>query len=414
MRISTQQIHAQALNQMLDVQRQTADTQQQIATGRKYATAADDPLAAVGVERLNRELAVREQYEKNIDLADSELRLEESTLDQAMDLLQRVRELAVQAGNPVTSAEDRGFIATEVESRLDELMDVMNTRLASGDYLFGGTAGGQPPFVRDAGGAVRYQGDEGQRAVQIDGSTRLPVNDSGQRVFMDVASNRTVATARAHPGNGDPGAAVAGQPRTTDQQALESLAPDGLVVEFQPLADDPGGLPNYTVRRRSDGRVVDGLENVRFEPGAAIEAGGVALDIQGQPRAGDRFLVETSEKQDVLTTVSKLAEGLRSLSASGEDADAYQTLLGDTYTNLDNAMASILEAEAEIGARMNVMESVREQHAEVKELSTDLKSDLEDVDFAKAISDLDHQTVVLEAAQQSFMRISRLSLFDAI
>ncbi len=414
MRISTSQLHGQALNQMLDLQRQAAETQQQIATGRKFATAADDPLAAARVERLDRELAVREQYQKNIDLAESELRLEDASLEQAVNLLQRVRELAVQAGNPVHTEEDRRFIAAEVETRLDELMQLMNTRLASGDYLFGGNAGGQPPFVRDGDGSIRYQGDEGQRAVQIDGAIRLPVNDSGKRLFVDVAAARVTAHAGPHPGNAPGDSASLAEPRVVDQAALDAFHPDALVVEFRPLDEDPDGLPNFTARRQSDGRVMDGLENVRYEPGATFTAAGLELALHGSPRAGERLLVQTSRTQDVLTTVAKLADGLRELPATGAQDAEYQQLLADTYDNLDNAMARILEVRSEIGARMNVMDSVGSLHSQVEVLSTELKSDLVDVDFAKAISDLNHQTLVLQAAQQSFVRVSRLSLFDAI
>lgn len=414
MRISTSQTHNNALNQMLDLQRQAADTQNQIATGRKYATPADDPLAAVRVERLNRELAQREQYQKNLDLAESELSMEEASLTQAGNILQRVRELAVQAGNPINSDADRDFIAAEVETRLDELMQLMNTKLASGDYLFGGNAGGKPPFVRDASGAIRYQGDEGQRAVQIDGSIRLPVNDSGKRLFVDVPSNRIVAEARPHPNNAPGGSAAVSVTHVTDQEALDALHPDNLIVEFEPLADDPDGLPNFTVRRQSDGRVVDGLENVRHQPGQTVAVAGVELTLQGSPREGDRFIVDTQGNQSVLNTVAKLAEGLRSLPATGDNDGEYQQLMSDTLANLDSAMGTILEVRSEIGARMGVMDSVRSMHEQVEVLTTELKSDLEDVDFAKAISDLTFQSTVLEAAQQSFVRLSRLSLFNAI
>ncbi len=414
MRISTSQIHSQSVNQMLDLQRQAADTQNQIASGRKYRTAADDPVGAPRVERLNRELALREQYQRNMDLAESELRLEESSLDQAGNLLQRVRELTVQAGNPVNSAQDRAFIAAEIETRMEELMALMNTRLASGDYLFGGNVGGQPPFVTDASGAVRYQGDEGQRAVQIDNALRLPVNDSGKRLFVDVPASRTTAVAYADGANPPGGSGVVTPPRVVDQAVLEAFHPGRLVIEFQPLADDPDGLPNFTVRRAGDNRVVDGLENVRYQPGAAITVAGLEIRIEGNPRPGDRFLVESTDKQGVLTTLRSLVDGLRGQAASGPGDEAYQQLLADSLTNLDSAMGSILEVRSEIGARMGVMDSVRGLHEQVTELSRSVKSDIEDVDFAKAISDLNQQTLALQAAQQSYARVARLSLFDAI
>lgn len=412
MRISTSQLHTRALNQMLDLQRQAADTQEQIASGRRYATAADDPVGAVRVERLNGELAQRAQYQKNIDLAESELSLEEASLEQAGNLLQRIRELTVQAGNPIHTREDRNFIAAEIETRFDELMQLMNTRLASGDYLFGGNAGGQPPFVQDADGSVRYQGDEGQRAVKIDGAISIPVNDSGKRLFVDVAAASVTARASAHPGNSSDGTAAVSV-EVVDQAALEALHPGALVIEFEPLSE-AGGLPNFTVRRQSDQRVVDGLENVVYTPGDIVTVGGMELELQGNPEVGDRFVVSTSNRQDVLTTVARLADGLRSAPAVGQDDEAYQAMIADTLTNLDNAMSTVLEVRSEIGARMGVLDSVRGLHDQVTVLSTELKSEIEDVDFAKAISDLSQQTLVLQAAQQSFLRVSRLSLFDAI
>lgn len=412
MRLSTSQLHTRALNQMLDLQRQAADTQEQIASGRRYATAADDPVGAVRVERLNRELAQREQYQKNIDLAESELSFEEASLEQAGNLLQRVRELTVQAGNPVHTREDRQFIAAEIETRFDELMQLMNTRLASGDYLFGGNVGGQAPFVQDADGAVRYHGDEGQRAVRVDGSISVPVNDSGKRLFVDVPAASVTASTRAHTGNSTDGTGAVSA-ITVDQDALDAMHPGGLIIEFEPLAEG-GGLPNFTVRRQGDMRVVDGLENVVYTPGDTVTVGGLELELQGSPEVGDRFLVDTSDKQDVLTTVARLAEALRNAPQVGEDDEAYQAMIADTLTNLDSAMSTVLEVRSEIGARMGVLDSVRGLHDQVTVLSTELKSEIEDVDFAKAISDLSQQTLVLEAAQQSFLRVSRLTLFDAI
>jgi len=411
MRISTSQLHHQALNQMLAAQGAAANSQQQIATGKRFATAADDPVGAVQVERLNRELATREQFQKNIDLAETELRLEESSLEQAGNLLQRVRELTVQAGNAINTPEDRRFIAAEMETRREELLQLMNTRLASGDYLFGGNVGGQPPFVRDADGAIRYQGDEGQRAVQIDASIRVPVNDSGKRLFVDIPAARISATASAHPNNPAGGTGVLRQPVVVDQDAVDAFHPGGLIIEFQPLAEDPDGLPNFTVRRAGDNRVVDGLENVRFEPGEPFTVAGMELTLDGSPRVGDRFQVETTDQQGVLDSIGTLVNGLNRLDGN---SDEFQQLIDDSLTNLDNAMSRILETRSEIGARMNVMDSVRSLHDQVTLLSTEARSSIQDVDFAKAVSDLAFQSGVLEAAQVSFARVQRLSLFNAI
>ena len=186
MRISSYQLNQQGINRILEMSQQTAKTQQQLASGRRITTAADDPVAAVRINSINEEISLREQFRSTIGLAESDLKLEESTLDHMVQVLQRVRELTIQSGNAINTAEDRQFISVEIQSRFDELMSLMNTRLASGDYLFAGFKGEDKPFVQDATGAIVYHGDEGQRVVQIDASTSVAVSDPGKHIFVDV------------------------------------------------------------------------------------------------------------------------------------------------------------------------------------------------------------------------------------
>ena len=165
MRISSHQLNQQGINRILEMYQQTAKTQQQLATGRRIASAADDPVASVRINSISEEISLREQFRKIIDLAESDLKLEESTLDHMVGVLQRVRELTVQSGNAINTPDDRRFISAEIQSRFEELMSLMNTRLASGDYLFAGFRGGEIPFVQNTTGSIVYQGDEGQRVV---------------------------------------------------------------------------------------------------------------------------------------------------------------------------------------------------------------------------------------------------------
>jgi flagellar hook-associated protein 3 FlgL len=63
---------------------------------------------------------------------------------------------------------------------------------------------------------------------------------------------------------------------------------------------------------------------------------------------------------------------------------------------------------------MNTSESVMNQHADNKLAARDIKSNIEDLDFAEAVSRLQMESFILQAAQQSFAQTSRLSLFDFI
>jgi len=184
-------------------------------------------------------------------------------------------------------------------------------------------------------------------------------------------------------------------------------------VEFRPPSESPTGESNFTVRRRSDNRVVDGYANVSYKPGIAFEVAGMNLRVTGQPSVGDRYFVDTTNKQDMLTTVRQVADGLVSLDPA-LDPEAFQEMLDDALTGLDNVTDRILGTQAEIGARLNTIDSTRKLHDALGLEAQALLSDIQDLDFAEAASNLSFQSFLLEAAQQSFVRISGLSLFNSL
>ena len=414
MRISSYQLNQQGINRILEMSQQTAKTQQQLASGRRVNTAADDPIAAVRINSINEEISLRENFRSTINLAESDLKLEDSTLNHTVQVLQRIRELTVQSGNAINTPEDRQFISTEIQTRFEELMSLMNTRFASGDYLFAGFKGDDVPFVRNAAGAIVYQGDEGQRFVQIGASTSVAVSDSGKQIFVDVPAVHTTVVTRPHPNNDPTNSGTISRGTIVDQETLDVFYPDDLVIEFEPLLNGAANGNNYSVRRISDNRIMPGLENVPFDVGDKIEVAGMEFEILGSPRPGDRFIVETSRTQDVLTTVERMATGLRTLKGTGEQQVAFDALVGETLDNVDNAITSILETRAKIGARLGITESVDFLHQEIELISNEMLSKLRDVDYAEAVSTLTYQVFVLEAAQKSFGLISRLSLFNSL
>lgn len=403
MRISNLHINQQAVDRMLDISRKLAQTQQQIASGIKLQSPGDDPIGAGRVLRLQQDLALREQFTRNVDAAQAQLGLEDAVLSQITDLMQRVRELVIQSGDGAHTRTDNRFIALELRSRLEELEGLMNTRTATGEYLFGGFQGDVRPF--EVKGGVTYHGDEGQRLVQIDTGIFVPVSDSGKKIFMDVNAAETTFSVSTHPDNTGVGSVMQG--RVVDQSALDALLPDDLVIEFRPMIESTGGEENFTIRRKSDNRVVEDLQNVPYQQGDVITVAGMELIIFGNPHAGDRFIVQTSVKQDLLTTVERMAAAL-------ETGDPLEDAIATTLANLDSAAESILATRVEIGTRMNTMDSVAATHEEFEVLAQQTISNLRDVDFTQAVADLSFQSFVLQAAQQSFLRISRLSLFDAL
>ncbi|XOV81508.1 MAG: flagellar hook-associated protein FlgL [bacterium] len=407
MRVSSFQIHTQASEQLQTLGAQTALTQQQIGEGKKLVRPGDDPVGAARVIGIKQELGARDQFVRNTDAADVQLSLEESTLAQVTELIQRVQELTLQAGSGVQTQQDRAYIAAEISARFDELMSLANSRNSSGQYLFSGFKGAVEPFSSD-GNEVVYQGDSGQRKIQIDRGQFVAINDSGEKLFMQVPIDAVGA------GVASISSATAGirDVKVVDGDLAENLFPDKLVVEFNSPAE-AGGVANYTVKRQSDQRPLEGLVNVPFDASVELSVAGIAFSIQGTPVEGDQFVIETTRQRSLFQTVKGIADGLLEVDAA-TDPQAFRNLIDNTIAGLEGATDVMLEARAEIGARFNSLTAARNLHEDVSLQLQSVRSSIEDLDFAQAISDLAYQSFVLEAAQQSFVRINNLSLFNRL
>ena len=187
-RISTVQAFNSGVNAIQRNYSTVTGTQEQISSGKRIQTPADDPVASVRLLQLDQQQAVLAQYENNLTAAKNSLTEEETLLNSSVNVLQRVRELSVQAGSGALSAEDRKAIAQELQERELQLLGLMNSRNSRGDYLFSGFLGKTQPFIANPDGTYSYQGDSGQRSLQISGSTTVAINDNGQRIFENVTN----------------------------------------------------------------------------------------------------------------------------------------------------------------------------------------------------------------------------------
>ena len=151
MRISTNQIYDAGA---LGIQRNQSalyKLQNQLSSGRRVLTPEDDPVAAAQALIVTQTRDVNAQHIKNQGNASGQLGLLDNQLSSLTDLLQNVRERVIQAGNTGTlTNSDRQTIATELESRLGEMLGIANSRNGSGDYLFSGYQGATLPFAIDA------------------------------------------------------------------------------------------------------------------------------------------------------------------------------------------------------------------------------------------------------------------------
>jgi flagellar hook-associated protein 3 FlgL len=400
-RISSQQIFSGGINRLQDLSAQLNKTDEQIATGKRVNRPSDDPVAAARILKLDQEVKRIETYERNAQLANNRLGQEESAISSSLDILQRVRELTVQAGNGSLSANDRLSISSEMKERLQQLAQTANTQDASGEYIFSGFQGGSPAYAKEAG-EWTYQGDEGQRMLEIDDGVTVAISDHGKGIFDRIPATASGALTGPLP-----------FPVPTSDGRINSIS----VINRSDL--QAGGLASLELTVSAPNQLQyldkDGVtQSVAFEPGEPVTVNGVQFTLTDAV-LNDVFTIETGEKQSVFKTIENLISGLDNLSKSGSaGSDAYNDLIAGSLANIDNAQESFILKQTELGGRMNSVESTQAFLEDSALYSKEIRSQLQDIDYAEAISTLSFQSFVLQAAQQSFARVSQLSLFDRL
>jgi flagellar hook-associated protein 3 FlgL len=181
-RITDGMLTAASLANIQRSQSRAFDAQQQVSTGRRINHASDDPDGAARSVRLRGQLAGIQRQTQNADAASSWLDASESALGEVSSVLQRVRELSVQAGNNTLSASNRAAIADEVDQLVESVRDQANTAL-DGRYLFSGAQTTTRPYA--AGSDAYLGGRSGQDVVALDigPGVSVQVNTPGLALF---------------------------------------------------------------------------------------------------------------------------------------------------------------------------------------------------------------------------------------
>lgn len=303
LRVATSQIYRQANHAIGDRQTAVSKLQQQLATGQRLLEHADDPVGSARLMSLNGELGRYDQYQRNIDSATGRLNAEEGALGDAGDILQKARELTIQANNDTLNADNRRHIAAEIRQLHSQLVDLGNTRDGSGEYLFGGFQSQTAPFAPDSTNPqqIAYQGDGGQRFVQTGPTSTLAVGDPGTEVFQ-----------------------------------------------------------------------VD----------------------------------STDPTKGLFATLDRLATTLETAPATLH-AD-----LETALTQIDGGLNNLNGIQAKVGVRLQALENQEYTNSDFSLHLHQTISDVGDLDYAEAITQLSRETLGLQVAQQSFMRVQSLSLFN--
>jgi flagellar hook-associated protein 3 FlgL len=393
MRITEGLTQTQFLNSINALESGINQTQNQMSSSLQFTTASQNPTAAGSVNNYKQALAQSQQYGTNAASAQTNLNTEDNALSQVQTQLQALRTLALEANSGTVTNTNLSAIATQAVQIQNSLLALANTQNGNGEYIFGGFVAQTQPFTLSAAGAT-YNGDQGQRQVQIAAGQTVADGDNGDTVFNQIKTgNGTFAVA---PNAGNTGSGIVGATTVSNPAAYD------------------GGTYSITFAAAGAYQVTEGATVVAtgsYTDGGTIAFNGVQVTLSGQPANGDSFSLAPSTNQSMFTTVQNLVSALQSGVSSPASSTGLNNSINSAINNIDQALSQSSNVRATVGGRLN---SITTQQSVATSQQTQLQqsiSNLQSLDFASAITTLDQQNTTLSAALQAFNLTQGLTLF---
>lgn len=402
MRISTSSFYEKSQAAMSSQQDHLLRVQQQMGSMTKILTPSDDPLSATRALGITQSIALNAQYATSRAQAIQTLSLEEKSLQNVTSVLQDLKTMVVQAGNGTLADADRSSIAAAMQSSLDQLLGLANADDGNGQFLFAGFKSSSQPFARQSNGSVLYSGDQGQRLMQVDVSRQMAASDDGRSIFQSVQDGAGYVSAAnaANTGTGVFGSSSvinSSDANYGKDFRINFPTPGTYQVDSIPAGSAPIGAGSY-------------------KDGDPIQFGGLQIAISGAPAAGDSFNVSTARNAgtDIFGAISDALVALRRPLATGNETSRIQLLnaLSTANRKITNAHDNVLTVRSSVGSRLQELDTINTAGANRTQFDRSQLSDLQDLDYASAISELYQRQTALQATQQAFVKIQKLSLFN--
>lgn len=324
MRISSNLLFQTGLNSITAQQSDLLHLYEQIGSGKRIVTPADDPLAAAQAVNISQSQSLNTRFATNRNVANTNLGTEENALSGMTTLLQDLKTQLIAAGNGTLSDADRSTLSNVLSNARDSLLGLANTTDGNGQYLFSGAQGGTAAY-QDVNGKITYKGDAGQRLIQADQTRQIAGSDVGSDIFNRAAPGTTgylTHSVGTHTGTG-----VMSTPTITDQAGAN--IGNTFTIKFT-------SPTTYNVHvMDASGQAVQTLADQAYDPDTAASLslpGGVQVKFSGAPGVGDTFKVEPANSPDYVASAASTNTGTNVSISSPTVADYSKVRAGDAYS----------------------------------------------------------------------------------
>ncbi|BEE02712.1 flagellar hook-associated protein 3 [Aeromonas dhakensis] len=401
MRITTNMVYDRNISSLNSANERLSTAYEQLMTGNKFKTAGEDPSGMSQKLALTKEIDLFKQYGVNGSLLENSLGHEETVLTALNTAMTSAQTLIQKANDSAVGYEDRQAIASELEGLQKQMFDLMNSKNSQGEYIFGGNQSKTQPFIQDASGNYIFQGDTGQRKIQVSPTVQIAANDSGFNLFEIVPTRRTSSAGSANI-----------QVGVADQGHFDSFYRnnyDPSLASNQYTVNTIAGTPDTYEIRDGGGTL---LQSGDYVAGNKIPFNGLELTLS-LPAGGaaQNFVLDPPQNNNILDGMSDFITALRDPNIT---PDTFQLKVADATAHMKNARLNVDQGLGEIGGRMNGLEQVMGSNEGLSTLNQQARAKVSEADLYEVIATLSKEDAALSATQLSFSKISKLTLFDYI
>ncbi|WP_157267577.1 flagellin N-terminal helical domain-containing protein [Azohydromonas aeria] len=404
MRISTAAAYDRNVASLQERQRKLYEAQDHLSAEKRVLRASDDPAAAARAERARAQVARSETQQRAIDASRTAMTAAESALGSAGDLIADARDALIQAGNGNLSDTERAGIAQRLQSLRGQLYALANQGDGMGNPLFGGQGAGGA----DGAGGMTTAGGESM-PLTVDGQAAWLQARDGNGLFKTSNTNSTTAWSDAGRVT-DPAAffAATSPPAVADPDALR----------YQVQFSGSGASLGYTVLK--DGAAMGPAQPWNTSTaapgtgsgGKAVAFDGMSFSISGTPADGDSFEVRLSQPQ--LSVFDTLDRAIAELATPGRSGAQVAQTVQAAVSGLDGSATALGALRSRVGEALNHADAAEDRTATRRLQAEAARSNAEDLDLAKGISDFQLQQAGYDAALKTYSMVQKLSLFQYI
>ncbi|HNS20140.1 MAG TPA: flagellar hook-associated protein FlgL [Sedimentisphaerales bacterium] len=368
--------------------------QEQASTGNRVNRASDSPSEAYRILGLNSQERSLSGYQETVAELIGNLEISSTIISDMSSELASVRTLMTQIVGGVYDSEGQKRIAEKINSTLEQVVSLANTKHA-GQYLFGGCSTGTAPYevVREDGDivAVNYRGSDASRSIAVASGLSIETYHVGDEIFHSDHRQTPVFL-------GDTGAAAGTGTSTVQGDVWMTVDFDG--SNYRISID--GGATYVTVPTAGD-------SNLAVTSSTTGEV--LYVDTTGITAAGTE-LVRVPGTYDVFTTLINLRDLL--LNGHGLETQKLLDYANECLKAVDEVYNLLLQAEVSTGSKIGFLETLSDNLEDMEYDTQDETTRLQEADIAQITIDLARREVLYEMSLQVAGTLMNMSLLDYI